>query len=402
MRVSVVLITASLLTLVPARLHAAPGAPQEPASLAKPRRNVWTPYCGLYCLYAAIRHQGRQIEFSSLLKSEYCAGRQGSSLAELAKAAEDLGIHTAVLRNLTGRELRRSPYPVILHVKPSVELDDYTHYELFLPTNSPLARLYDPPDPPESVPFSRLAPRWDGVGIVVSAAPVDIRPILGGARVAFAAYLAVTLTVILALHYVKRLLPQAVFRPLRNRIALSIAQAALFAIAALLFGFLYHFTNDAGLLANHTATAAIQRAHLPNFIPKITEKKLRRLLAAGALLIDARLKSDFERGHIQNAISVPVNASDDERAKAAAHIPKDARIVVYCQSAACRYADKIAVRLTDDGFSNIYIYRPGWNDWITKHPTQVSSSDTAATQKPSPNTPAQDSSAATDPSQDAS
>jgi rhodanese-related sulfurtransferase len=373
------------------------------ASYGYEKDGLWfdrAPHCGLYCVYAAAGYLGADIDFVDLVKPEYVGRAKGSSLNELLKCVEDVGMKGKAIRNIDSRLLSRTPFPLILHVRNDYASRDYSHYVLCIGTENHKAIVLDSSGK-RLVSFGDLLPLMDGVGIVVSPEPIDLGSLLAPARKRLVLYTGLAFALILMLRWAKRLLPLALLHPLRNRIALSIAQAPLFALAALLFGFLYHFTNDAGLLANHTATAAIQRAHLPNFIPKITEKKLRRLLAAGAVRIDARVERDFERGHIENAVSIPINASPDERAKAAAGIPKDARIVVYCQSAACRFADKIAVKLIDVGFSNISIYRPGWNDWRTKHPTPAATGDTAA-QTPSPNTPAQDTSAATEPSQDAS
>ena len=43
--------------------------------------------------------------------------------------------------------------------------------------------------------------------------------------------------------------------------------------------------------------------------------------------------------------------------------PKDASIIVYCQSAGCSYAEKIAVKLIADGFENVRLFRGGWQEW---------------------------------------
>jgi len=91
------------------------------------------------------------------------------------------------------------------------------------------------------------------------------------------------------------------------------------------------------------------------------------LLDGDTVFIDARLARDFKAGHLEGAISVPVNADDEERQKATVNIAKDARIVLYCQSAGCRFAEIVAIKLMDDGFSNISIFRVGWNEWVAKN-----------------------------------
>jgi len=152
----------------------------------------------------------------------------------------------------------------------------------------------------------------------------------------------------------------------RRLLGLSIAQGAGLAIAALLCGMVYHFVNDEGFLAHANATDSIQQAHLTNFIPKVSKKEIHKLLNTNAVFIDARLKRDFEAGHLKGAINVPVNAGDDEYNKALADIAKDARIVVYCQTFGCRFAENVAIKLISDGFSNVSLFKGGWHKLTTK------------------------------------
>jgi rhodanese-related sulfurtransferase len=129
----------------------------------------------------------------------------------------------------------------------------------------------------------------------------------------------------------------------------------------------YHFTNDEGLLANANATAAIQQAHTGNFIPKIGERKVHKLLDSDTVFIDARRARDYKAGHLERAISVPVDANDVGRQKATAEIPKDSPIVMYCQSASCKYAEIVAIKLKNEGYSNISIFKGGWAEWAAKN-----------------------------------
>ena len=40
---------------------------------------------------------------------------------------------------------------------------------------------------------------------------------------------------------------------------------------------------------------------------------------------------------------------------------------MYCQSSACKYAEIVAIKLKDDGYSNISIYKGGWAEWVAKN-----------------------------------
>ncbi len=324
-------------------------------------------YCGVSCLYVLMRLANKEIDYKRLLTREYIGSHKGSSSAELKKAAEDYGLYAVPVGKLTSHLLRSCSYPVILHVKPDTTSREYDHYELFLGTNSGQARLFDPPEPVRLVPFQELVPRWDGNGLIVSATPIDLAAIFELSRKRFIVYVVIALVIILIVHWAKRWLPETLLNSRRKLFGLSIGQGIVFAIATLLCGMIYHFANDEGLLANANATALIQQAHLGNFIPKVSEEKIHKLLDSDTVFIDARFARDFKAGHLKGAISVPVNADDDERQKTTVNIAKDARIVVYCQSAGCKFAEKVAIRLIDDGFYNISIFRGGWNEWVAKN-----------------------------------
>ena len=338
------------------------------------KRKSSSRYCGLYCLYTVMKMNDQKTNFRELVKPEYIGSRKGSSLAELKKAAEDYGLYAVPVNTLTSRLLKNCSHLVILHVKSELTSDEYNHYELFLGSEDGKAKLLNPPEPVKLVPFNELAPRWDGNGLIVSTEPIDLSSIFAPTRNRFAMYAAAAIALILAMHLVKRWLPQSMLNSRGKLFGLSIGQGVTFSVVALLCGMLYHFTNDTGLLVNSNATTAIQQAHAVNFIHKIGERKVCKLLESDTIFIDARLARDYEAGHIEGAISVPVDSNDVELQKATVNISKDSRIVMYCQSAQCKFAEKVAIKLITDGFSNISIYKGGWADWRANNGSVVESS----------------------------
>jgi len=171
----------------------------------------------------------------------------------------------------------------------------------------------------------------------------------------------------LAVHRAKRWWLPSVGKLSRPRLlGLSIAQAAGLSLAALLCGMVYNFANDEGFLAHPNATAPIQQAHLGNFIPKVSNRQVRGLLNSNTVFIDARNAHDFKSSHLQGAINIPVHADEQQRQEALAHINKDGRIVVYCQSANCKFAEKVAIRLVSDGFANVSIFKGDWQKLTIK------------------------------------
>ncbi len=340
---------------------------QEPTRSTPIKSQKSGPYCGLNCLYTAMKLTNREVDFRKLVKPEYIGSHKGSSLAELKKAAEDNGLYAVSVGKLTSRVLQSCPHPVILHVKPGTTSKIYDHYELFLGTNSGQARLFDPPNPISLVPFRELIPRWDGNGLIVAAEPIDLAAIFAPARKRFIMYAAIGMALIITIRWARRWLPHTILNSRGKLLGVSITQGAGVAIAALMCGMFYHFANDEGLLANANATASIQQAHLGNFIPKVSEKKVRELLDSDTVFIDARRTRDFKAGHLKGAINLPVDANDVEHQKVTADIAKDASIVLYCQSAGCKFAEIVAIKLMADGFYNISIFRGGWAEWVTKN-----------------------------------
>ena len=337
--------------------------PSQPTSA---KRKSSGPYCGLYCLYTTMKLAGREIDFTQLVKPEYIGSRKGSFMAELKKAAEDNGLYAVPVGKLTSRVLHNCPHPVILHVKSDVTSKEYDHYELFLGTENGRAKIFNPPEPVRLVPFRELAPRWDGNGLIVSASPIDIGAIFAPARKRVIMYAVVAIAIILALRWAKRWLPQALLNTRRKLLGLSVAQGAALGIVALLCGLVYHFANDEGFLAHANATASTQQAHQGDFIPKVSEKKVNKLLDTDTVFIDARLARDFEKGHLEGAINLPVNTNDEDRQKTMANITKDAHIVVYCQSTGCKFGETVATKLMSDGFSNVSLFKGGWREWAAK------------------------------------
>ena len=90
------------------------------------------------------------------------------------------------------------------------------------------------------------------------------------------------------------------------------------------------------------------------------------MLNADAVLIDARREEDYRAGHLEGAISVPVDADDKKQQEAMAGITKDALIIVYCKSRECPYAEAVATRLQKNGFRNLSIFKGGWDEWSAR------------------------------------
>ena len=79
-------------------------------------------------------------------------------------------------------------------------------------------------------------------------------------------------------------------------------------------------------------------------------------------IVEALPRHYFEAEHLPGAINIP---HDEIRDRAASMLPdKDAFIVVYCANTPCRNSKIASDTLTQMGYSNVFEYVEGKQDWI--------------------------------------
>jgi len=330
----------------------------------RPRR----PHCGLYCLYSVLRLGGQKLDYRDLVKTEYFGSQGGSTLAELRRGAVDYGLYAEVMSRLSTGALRGCPYTAVLHVKPHAEAREYNHYELFMGIEDGKAKMFNPPEPPSLVSFQELAGRWDGAALLLSAQALNVDKVLTADRQRLLLCGIIGVLALLGLHVGRLIWTNIVgTMPRRRMMRLTLGQCALIAVVAIILAVVHHSWSSEGLLANTTARASVQKAYAGTFIPRISASQTRKLLGTDTAFIDARFPSDYEAGHFKGAISLPIDANDTLWKDRVASIPRGRRIVVYCQSEVCKFAETVSLRLMKDGFSGISIYRGGWNDWVARN-----------------------------------
>jgi rhodanese-related sulfurtransferase len=70
--------------------------------------------------------------------------------------------------------------------------------------------------------------------------------------------------------------------------------------------------------------------------------------APGFVVLDARSRDEFARGHVPGAINIPYRRLD---ARTTAGLPKDRLIVTYCDGIGCNASTKAALKLSELGFT---------------------------------------------------
>lgn len=328
------------------------------------------PYCGPVAVYTAAKLFNKPVEFLDLINEKYIGSREGSSLNELTHALEDVGLFALPVEKYTKGQLTELDSPVILHVRKENQAA-YNHYILYLGSEGDDAILFDYPGF-QRMPFYRLRAIWNGNGIIVSDVPINLAALkrkqylLTIVKVVLAAAVVFVIKALQRRMKVRgRLRGHSLFESLAIQGVLIVSLSGMLAIPSSWF-------SDGGLLAQADATSPIKRLHIADFLPRVDKDKLQKILGAGdGVIIDARLVFDYQDGHIEGAINIPVTMEMKEMDGIISSLNKDAPVVVYCQSTGCAFAETVAARLSMRGFTNLFIYPEGWTGWTAKDPEGV-------------------------------
>ena len=327
------------------------------------------PYCGIYAVYGAATAIGVQSSFQDLVDQQYVSARKGSTIADLEKAAEKLGVHATAFGGMGLASLQRARDPLILHLASFGQLGAYNHWILYLGMEDGRARTIDDKGAVHLMKISELMARWDGVGVAISR---EKSPLTNYGSVEMASLCWWAVLVLLSVWGTHNVC---------GRLKVSTARArfhhrTLFFVTAFLV-LLKEANPDLGLLRNPACVNFIMAAEGHREFPELTTEGLIALKTEYPELVifDNRYDGDMNYGHVPGARSMPVDASQQEVTEYVSGLDRRQPVVVYCQSVGCRFSDRMAVILTGFGFEDIRIYRDGWVGWKEHHRRDAASAD---------------------------
>ncbi len=83
------------------------------------------------------------------------------------------------------------------------------------------------------------------------------------------------------------------------------------------------------------------------------------------IIIDARKPSDYAKGHIEGAVSLP-NTETDAESLAKVIPAKGHPVLFYCNGVKCGRSVESARAAVSAGYTNIYWFRGGMEEWQAK------------------------------------
>ena len=140
-----------------------------------------------------------------------------------------------------------------------------------------------------------------------------------------------------------------------------VKQAFILIICSILIGIFFNILRPHGISFIAKADAVSKQID-KYLIESVNLENAKKLFDEGILFIDARLSEFYSNGHIQGAI--PSYNYDNLLDELFFNHGLDDPIVIYCDNSECGLSEELAIQLEMDGFSNLFIFKGGWGEWL--------------------------------------
>ncbi len=125
--------------------------------------------------------------------------------------------------------------------------------------------------------------------------------------------------------------------------------------------------TDQGVISANPTTAEEWK---PQEIDSVSRAK-EEFDRGDVLFVDARPFDNYQDGHIQGAISLPVGEFDERIASFLNRYSPDQPIITYCSGRTCEDSHELAQFLTDAGYNRVRIFIDGFPGWESEgHPIE--------------------------------
>lgn len=146
--------------------------------------------------------------------------------------------------------------------------------------------------------------------------------------------------------------------------SLSFKNFLILAFLALLFSTISFFTQDRlqwrDLFLKPVQTQ--KPPSLPIAFLSLTETIV-AFYQKDVLFLDVREEKQYQYGHIQNAINLPVTHLEQLDLKLIEKLKNFSTVVIYCNGIGCGASYHCATKLRELGVENAQVYSEGWPEW---------------------------------------
>lgn len=312
--------------------------------------------CGIYSLWLAIQVLGNDVPLETLLSGEFVNLNSGSSAADLQAAADQCGVSVQSVSGMALSELRCASGPVLLQFRYGRDLAQLNHWVVYLGDSGGKALICDLPRRPAEMDYADLMAMWSGTALVVQ----------NGQSTRSFAFIVSRLWVVNRLWFPIVLgvgafcicnVRRKLFAP--DEVLSHVVAGGTIVIMALLWSVVSGWANPLSIWRNPTtirliACKSIGLASIEFYDRPLTNK---------ITIVDCRLPMDFAAGHIDAAVSLPIDSTISELRAFLESVDAERPLLVYCQSDQCSWAATMAARLRCAGNSSVHVLQGGFAKW---------------------------------------
>lgn len=143
-----------------------------------------------------------------------------------------------------------------------------------------------------------------------------------------------------------------------------IKQTIYIIICSIIVGILFNFLRPTGIpIIAKQINGFSNNFQIDEFIIEIINLEIaKKFFYDDVLFVDARDNTSYMEGHITGAISpIPHDKMVDNIFN---NHGFNEPFVIYCDNEECGFSEDLAYQLQAEGFSKIYVFSGGWNQWL--------------------------------------
>jgi rhodanese-related sulfurtransferase len=107
----------------------------------------------------------------------------------------------------------------------------------------------------------------------------------------------------------------------------------------------------------HDATQSLNQLPLPASLADVREA------TTDTVLVDARIEELYVAAHLPGALSLPLADIETRFNDFAANVPKDKKLIVYCNGYGCPDSFDLGVVLLQKGYQDVMVFEGGMPEW---------------------------------------
>ncbi len=131
---------------------------------------------------------------------------------------------------------------------------------------------------------------------------------------------------------------------------------------SIFFAILFSFFKKIEIFPENTQVYLFSKKY-PEIKLLNTDELFKLYKKENIIIVDARERIFYEKGHIKGAINIPYNEFEIYPGRFLSFLQKDKDIIIYCEGGYCEESFIVAEIILKYNFKNISVYIDGYPEW---------------------------------------